>query len=176
MDIVPADNGCFLSPAGITKKVPETEQVPIGIKKLQKVGLYNVIFEVDLGDSTYDFDKFPVSEMCVLLKKWIQWCYDNLSKDAKIMVNLRDPPDVMPYHPERVFQLVEFLAKLPLDIRPFGMIFQEPRGKSLPEEVGMWAKHIRKIMLDNHWDGQLLIHVHEKFGYCDATALQVRRY
>jgi hypothetical protein len=43
----------------------------------------------------------------------------------------------------------------------------------LPEECGTWAKYIRKIMDDHKWKGHLLIHVHEKFGYSDATALQV---
>jgi hypothetical protein len=44
-------------------------------------------------------------------------------------------------------------------------MFEEPRGKSLPEECGTWAKYIKKIMDDHKWKGQLLIHVHEKFGY-----------
>jgi hypothetical protein len=52
-------------------------------------------------------------------------------------------------------------------------MFEEPRGKSLPEECGTWAKYIKKIMDEHKWKGQLLIHVHEKFGYGDATALQV---
>jgi hypothetical protein len=92
----------------------------------------------------------------------------------QIFVSIRDLPDVMPYHPERLFGLVEFLAKLPNDIRPYGMMFEEPRGKTLPEEAGQWSKYIRRTMKDNYWcDGHLLFHVHEKFGYCDATALQV---
>jgi hypothetical protein len=52
-------------------------------------------------------------------------------------------------------------------------MFEEPRGKSLPEECGTWAKYIKKIMDDHKWKGQLLVHVHEKFGYCDTIALQV---
>ncbi|KAJ8051178.1 hypothetical protein HOLleu_04643 [Holothuria leucospilota] len=158
---------------GITKKVPDTENVPVGIRKLQAPGLYNVIFEVDLGDGVYDFKKFTIKDMCALLNKWNNWCFENLSPKAKVMFSFRDLPDTMPEHADRAFEVVSFLASLPANRRPFGMMFEEPRGKSLPEECGMWARYIRKVMDDNKWKGHLLVHVHEKFGYCDATALQV---
>jgi len=158
---------------GSKAKIPDTESVPVGILKLKKVGLYNVIFELDLSDGVYDFEKFSMDDMCALLKKWIVWCHEHLHPEAKVTVSFRDLPDVMPYHPERMFQTVAFLASLPPDIRPFGMMFEEPRGKTLPEECGAWAKYIRKTMDDHDWKGHLLVHVHEKFGYCDATALQV---
>jgi hypothetical protein len=38
------------------------DSVPIGLRKMKEVGLYNVIFELDLGDSTYDFEKFTVDK------------------------------------------------------------------------------------------------------------------
>ncbi|XP_038049048.1 uncharacterized protein LOC119722788 isoform X1 [Patiria miniata] len=158
---------------GAKGKVPDTESVPVGIRKLCEVGLYNVIFEVDLSDGVYDFEKFPMPKMLELLKKWTVWCHENLHKEAKIMFSFRDLPDTMPDHPERVFQTVAYLANLPGDLRPFGMMFEEPRGKTLPEECGAWAKYIRQTMDENNWKGHLLVHVHEKFGYCDATALQV---
>ena len=160
--------------SAIKNKIPDTEIVPVGIKKLQKVGLYNVIFEIDLGDSTYDFDKFSAEQYCNLIRKWITWCKNNLGEQAKIFVSFRDLPDAMPTDSSRVFQVVDFLSSLPPNLRLFGLMFEEPRGKSLPEEIGTWTKYIRKVMWDNNWkDGHLLIHVHEKFGYCDATALQV---
>ncbi|XP_022093111.1 uncharacterized protein LOC110980590 [Acanthaster planci] len=159
--------------AGAKCKIPDTVNVPVGIRKLQPAGLYSVIFEVDLGDIVYDFSKFSISDMCALLSKWIDWCFENLSPKAKMMFSFRDLPDVMPEHSDRVFEVVSYLANLPPNRRPFGMMFEEPRGKSLPEECGMWARYIRKVMEDNKWKGHLLVHVHEKFGYCDATALQV---
>jgi hypothetical protein len=76
----------------------------------------------------------------------------------------------MPTDSERVFQVVDFLCKLQDKIGLFGLMFEEPRGKSLPEECGTWAKYIKKIMDDHQWKGQLLVHVHEKFGYCDTIA------
>ncbi|CAC5393052.1 unnamed protein product [Mytilus coruscus] len=155
---------------GINKgKVPDTESIPVGLRKMKEAGLYNVIFELDLGDSTYDFDRFRTEEICALLKKWVDWVFENLSKEAKVFINFRDLPDAMPTDSDRVFEVTDFLCKLPL----FGLMFEEPRGQSLPEECGTWAKHIRKVMEANHFKGHLLVHVHEKFGYCDAVALQV---
>lgn len=158
---------------GITNKVPDTTSVPVGLLKMEKVGLYNIIFELDLGDGVYDFDAFPMTDMCALLNKWVTWCHDRLHPEAKVFISFRDLPDTMPYHPERVFQTVEYLAKMPAAVRPFGLMFEEPRGESLPEECGTYAKYIRKVMLDNKWNANLLVHSHQKWGYCDATALQV---
>ncbi|XP_038047834.1 uncharacterized protein LOC119721951 [Patiria miniata] len=158
---------------GIKNKIPDTENVPVGIRKLKPAGLYSVIFEVDLGDGVYDFNKFTIKDMCELLNKWNNWCFENLSPKAKVMYSFRDLPDTMPDHSDRAFEVVSFLANLPPNRRPFGMMFEEPRGKSMPEECGMWARYIRKVMDDHKWKGHLLVHVHEKFGYCDVTALQV---
>ena len=79
----------------------------------------------------------------------------------------------MPQHPDRCFEVVQFLATLPERIRPFGLMFEEARGQALPEECGTWAKYIRKVMEMSNGEAHLLVHVHEKFGYCDDTALQV---
>ena len=136
--------------------------------------MYNVIFELDLSDIVYDFDKFPMSSMLALLQKWITWVHDDLHPEAKVFISFRDLPDTMPDHPERVFETVDFLGNLPAKVRPFGLMFEEPRGKSLPEECGTYAMYIRKVMNQNNWKGHLLVHVHEKFGYCNATALEVR--
>ncbi|WAR25886.1 hypothetical protein MAR_011590 [Mya arenaria] len=157
----------------IKNKIPDTEKLPVGLRKMQSGGLRNVIFEIDLGDSTYDFDKFTVAQMCSLLEKLIRWCFANLGKKSKILFNLRDLPDAMSGDADRVFMVVSFLSNLPKDIQLFGLIFEEPRGKSLPEECGTWAKYMRQVMDDAKWKGHLLVHVHEKFGYLDATALEV---
>ncbi|CAH1796032.1 unnamed protein product [Owenia fusiformis] len=152
-------------------RTPETETVPVGLRKIKEAGVRNVFFEVDLGDATYDFDRFSMKEMCKLTKKWIRWCYDNLHPNAKVLINIRDIEAVMETHPERVCKFVQSISKMPCDRRPFGFAYEEP-GKSLPEECGHWARLIRKIMDANNFNGHLLVHVHEKYGYCDATALQ----
>ena len=140
---------------------------------MKEGGLQNVIFEVDLSDNFYDFSKFSMDDMCELVKKWITWTHDELHEESKVFVNFRDIPDVMAINAERIFQLVDFLATLPERIRPVGIIYEEPKGTSLPEECGVWAKYIRRIMDVNNWNGHLLVHIHEKFGYSDTAVLEV---
>ena len=79
----------------------------------------------------------------------------------------------MPTQSVRCFQFIDFLAKLTPKIRPTGIMFEEPTGKVLPEEVGNWTKIIRKVMNADKWDALLLAHVHERFGLADSTALHV---
>ena len=69
---------------GTKNKVPDSKRVPVGLRKMEKVGLYNVIFELDLSDITYDFTKFTMDDMCALLLKWITWCHERLHPEAKV--------------------------------------------------------------------------------------------
>ena len=99
--------------------------------------------------------------------------FKNLSKDARIFVNLRDFPIVMMKAPERVFVLVSFLASQPPEIRDhLGIIYEEPTGKYLPEEVAEWTKSVRNIMNSYNWNGRLLVHVHKKYGNAETTQLR----
>lgn len=158
----------------ITKdRTPDADQVPVGLVKMKEAGLRNVLFEIDLADSSYDFSgQFSYDDMCALMRKWVEWCHVHLHPDSKVLINIRDIEAVMPNHSERVFQLVRDMAQLPEATRPFGMVFEEP-GCSFPEECGSWARAIRRVMNENNWRGRLLVHVHEKWGYCDATNMQL---
>ena len=64
--------------------------------------------------------------MMALMKKWITWCHDELHEESKVFISFRDLPDVMPTHPERCFQMVQFFATLSERIRPYGLMFEEP--------------------------------------------------
>ena len=66
----------------------------------------------------------------------MEWTRKWLSLDAKILVNLRDFPDAMINQTERLFTFVDFLGSLSTSERPFGIMYEEPTGKYLPEEVG----------------------------------------
>ena len=157
----------------ITDGVPDTKTIPIGIAKMDQFNLQNPIFEVDLADSNVDYNKFTVKDCCDVLMSRIQWTFDNLSKDARIFVNLRDFPIAMLKAPERVFSLVSFMGSQPPEIRDhLGIIYEEPTGKYLPEEVAAWTKSIRNIMDLHKWNGRLLVHVHKKYGTAETTQLK----
>ena len=119
-----------------TNRIPNTETIPVGIAKMDKFNLKNPIFEVDLANSNVDYNKFTMKDHCDILMKRIQWTFDNLSSNARIFVNFRDFPFVMTEAPERVFSLVSYLGSLPSEIHEhLGIMYEEPTGDYLPEEV-----------------------------------------
>ena len=153
--------------------VPDTTTIPIGLAKMSKFGLKNPIFEIDLADSSVDYGKFTMEKLCDVLLQRMDWTLKNLSEDAKIFVNFRDFPVTMEETPERIFKVVSFLAKQPQDIHQhIGIMYEEPTGNYLPEEMGQWTKSVRKVMNKYHWKGHLLAHVHKKWGHAEAVQLK----
>ena len=150
-----------------------TETVPIGLRKNEGFGIPNTIFEVDLADDAIDWEgKFTKDDMCQLLYKWMKYVYDKISKNARIFVNLRDLPEAMATAPERLLHVVCFLSMLPAEHRPFGIIFEDPFGESLPEELEAWTASVRRTMADNGWtDGKFLVHIHQKWDLQTAAQL-----
>ena len=119
--------------------IPDTKSTPVGLAKMKALGLVNPIIEIDLAIDSINWDIFTMQDMCQLLKERMEWSRRWLSLDTKIMINLRDFPDAMVYQMERLFTIVDFLGSLPVSKRPFGIIYEEPTGKYLPEEVGAWT-------------------------------------
>ena len=153
--------------------VPDTKTIPIGLAKMTSFGLKNPIFELDLADSSVDYKKFTMEKLCDVLLQRMDWTLKNLSQQAKIFVNFRDFPATMEEAPERVFSVLSFLAKQPQDIRKhLGVMYEEPTGNYLPEEMGQWTKSMRKVMDKYHWKGHLLVHVHKKWGNAETVQLE----
>ena len=160
---------------GVVKgtRTPNTEKLPVGLAKMKKFGLQNPILEIDLADRTVDYKKFTTDNACQLLLKWIEWSLENLSKEAKILVNIRDFPGAMVTAPERVLKVVDFLARLPPEKRLIGIMYEEPTGKYLPEEVGAWTSAVRRTMDQSGWQsGHLLAHVHKRWGLGEMVQLE----
>ena len=75
--------------------------------------------------------------------------------------------------PERVLAVTQYLGSLPQELRPFGLLYEEPTGKSLPEQLGIWTAAVREIMDSCGWrTGKLLTHIHEKWGLGEASVLE----
>ena len=111
--------------------------------------------------------------MCELVLERMNWSRQCLSSSAKIFINLRDFPLVMEEIPERALEVVAWLSALPPNQRPYGIFFEEPTGKYLPDEVGAWTASVRRVMDKNGWTtGLLLAHVHEKWGFAEAVQLE----
>ena len=158
---------------GVKNGKLDTETLPVSLKKCKEYRIPNVILEIDLADSSVDWDKkFTIADMCRLLQQRINWCYDNLSPKSKTLVNFRDFPFAMSSIDStiRVLSVVKFLGNLPN--RGFGICIEE-LGQYLPEEVGAWCASVRRVMNSVNWqDGKLLAHIHRRWGMATINQLE----
>ena len=96
----------------------------------------NPIIEIDTLRHRREMN---VDNWCKLLKKRFEWIKKHYGSDAKIFVNFRDFSDAMFHDVAPVLKIALFMGMLPPDLRPFGLMFEEPRGTYMPEEVGKWC-------------------------------------
>ena len=82
---------------------------------------------------------FFSDQWCELLETRIKWIKENLRSVAKVFVNFRDFSDAMYNDIGPVLKITLFLGLLPPELRPFGLMFEEPRATYLPEEIGKWC-------------------------------------
>ena len=162
-----------VSDEGVKNGTYETEKIPVGLRKNKKYGLKNTFFEMDLADSSCEWGtKFTVKDMCDLLERRINYVFDEISPDAKVLLNLRDLPIAMGSAPERVLTIVKFLSQLPEKRRMFALCFEDPLGEYLPEELEAWTGSLRRVMDNNGWSsGKILVHIHQKWDLQTASAL-----
>lgn len=174
-------------------KIPNVDFLPVALEKVQKYGIHNVIFEIDLGNTIWDFDSFSLENFMTLLKDRFVWAHKNLpwndhmddectrkkkehykgvKPPVRLAVNIRDIGDAMANAPERVYTMVEWLVSLPKHFNIFAIAFEEAVGDSLPETVGGWAKSIRQIIDKHNSKAHLIVHIHERYGLSDMAALQ----
>ncbi|XP_065191036.1 uncharacterized protein LOC135822240 [Sycon ciliatum] len=155
----------------------DTERIPVACLKNKKYGVRNTIFEIDLANVDCEWDtKWTIEDQCQLMMKYFRWTRREVHPSAKLMINLRDFAAAMAQAPGRVLEVVRFLACLPTEERIFGIVYED-LGESLPEELGLWTKSVRKVMDACGWaDGHLLIHVHEQWDFQTASTMRCLQY
>ncbi|XP_065885270.1 uncharacterized protein [Dysidea avara] len=153
--------------------VYDTETLPVSLGKNHKYGIPNTIFEVDLASDEVDWEtKFTNDDMCQLIHKWMKWTYKNITKSARILINFRDLPLAMTEAPKRLFYVMRYLCKLSPEERPFALLFEEPTGDFLPEELETWTASVRRTMSSCGWvNGKILVHIHQKWDLQTAGQL-----
>ena len=113
------------------------DDLPVGMKKNKLYGLVNTIFEADLASDDVKWgDTWTVKDECELIDKRIRWIKDNISKESKIMFNMRDFPDVMIKDPLRMLSIVKYLSQMPQEYRLYGLLYEDPMGAILPTQLG----------------------------------------
>mmetsp|Transcript_92511 Transcript_92511/g.299066 ORF Transcript_92511/g.299066 Transcript_92511/m.299066 type:complete len:660 (-) Transcript_92511:473-2452(-) len=170
------------------------EQVPIGLRKTRDFGFRNTVIELDAGDPGIDWGDGAgatanadgaMTRYVDGLVWLLNWMRANLGASSRSMINIRDLSLAMVKKPARVMRLVAAIARIPSELCPIALLFEEPLGEYLPSEVGGWTRRIRKAMDTNGWpstfqrtgdeataDGVLLIHVHRMWGMADAVNIE----
>ena len=158
---------------GVKDGAYDTKTLPISLKKNHEYGIPNTIFEMDLANDDVKWEtKFTSDDMCEMIYNWIKWTYKNISENARILFNFRDFPAAMTKAPKRLLYVLRFLSRLPPKERPFGVLFEEPTGESLPEELEAWTASMRRTMTACGWmDGKILVHVHQRWDLQTASQL-----
>ena len=132
---------------GLKDGVYDTEKIPIGLIKNKKYGLRNILFEMDLASKDCDWDgKWTMEDHCQMHLRLFRWVRREISKDARILVNVRDFGLCMASTPKRLLDFVHFLGSLPQEERIFAFVFEDVLGDSLPEELEMWTASVRNVM------------------------------
>ena len=147
------------------------QEFPVGLKKMKQYGIQNPIFEIDLALCKDNATKFQI--LLDLFQKRFDYAYENLCANAKIFVNIRDLAPTMMTSPDTVFNVVEFLAKMPPEKRPLGIMFEEPTGDYVPLQLGAFSRSVRQFMDECDWkSAHLLVHIHKKWEYGEAAQLE----
>ena len=157
---------------GVKNGKLDTDTLPASLQKSKNYGIPNILFEMDLADSRVKWKKFTINDLCFLLRQRLEWCYENLSRDFKVLFSFRDFAFAMKTDEgaHRVLSVVKFLGSLPN--QGFGICFEEP-GKFLPEEVGAWCASVRRVINSVNWqDGKLLVHLHKRWGLAQINQLE----
>ena len=150
------------------------DDLPDGMKKNKLYQLQNTVFEADFGneDDVKWGETWTVDDMCKLIEKRIRWAKDNIYKNGRNFLNIRDLSTVMQSDPERMIRIIKHVATMPKEYRLYGMIFEEPGGECMPEDISSYCKVVRKTMDHFGWeDGKLLCHIHAKMGYKDVITM-----
>ena len=168
------ENFYAFSEVGVIKNgAYDHEAIPVGMKKNKQYKIRHTVFEIDFANKDVHWgEKFTIKDMCNFVRKQMKWVRENIYKDARIVINMRDMPVAMLSHPERIIAFVKFLSELPPEEKLFALTFEDPLGESVQDELEAWTASIRKTMEKNGWlNGLLLVHIHEKWDLKTAAQL-----
>ena len=160
--------------ADIINGAIDMESIPANLLKMKELKLRNPIIEIDLADQRIDWaKKCGIKEVCQLLQKRIEWIKREMCSKSKILINLRDLVLAITICPDRVLEVVKFLGSLEELKRPIGLMFEEPTGNFLHDEMSSWTQAVRKVMDAAGWkNGHLLVHVHHNWGLAETVQLE----
>lgn len=167
-----------VTPQGLGKPLP------LGLLKATEYKVPNLILELNcncpIWDSTYDTKAQTVqASFAVLLDhvdNMLRHTRERLGDQAQVFINLRDmmvawnrADDL--HSRSRLLAVAEHVSRLKHKIT--GFCFEDPDGEIFPWELTDAVGTLRNIMDTNGWkDGEVLCHIHKKYGLADACVLE----
>ena len=117
---------------------------PRGFVLAQRYGWPHIIIEIDFQRLLESF-----GEIGVLQRLWwaTRWLSHHKPAKTNYYINIRDWPKAWAESAVGVLELMSYLGRLPLGIRPGGILYEDPSGRMLPCEVVDLLNH-RSSMLD----------------------------
>ena len=148
-----------------------------GLDEIVQYQFCNVILDVDTCDPNVDYDLCDYSAfICrIVTEANRRLAKRRVDGKSRVLVNLRDFQCWKDSERgfRRALDLLKAFANMDPDIRPIGMLYEDPSGMMLPETVGMYTRIARNALTRWKWpDALLLLHVHANFGLCDAALLK----
>jgi hypothetical protein len=137
--------------------------------KLQAYGVPNTLHEIYLSDEGMAGEGYDLASLLRSLPDSIRWLQDNIRGDAggppRIIINIVDGCDAMAQVPERVFEVLELLARQPIE----GVSIEDDRGTYLPFQVGAYVAAMRGFLPPPL---RLMVHVHAGAGFENASVIE----
>lgn len=137
--------------------------------KLQAYGVPNTLHEIYLSDEGMAGEGYDLSALMRSLPASIRWLHDNIPGDAggapRIIINIVDGCDAVAQAPERVFAVLDLLARQPIE----GVSIEDDRGTYLPFQVGAYVAAVRAFLPPPL---KLLVHVHAGAGFENASLIE----
>ena len=142
-----------------------------GMVNAEKYGIRNLIVELDVNTPRFDAwgGTETINKLCTLRCSQFR----QRRNSRRIFFNIRDFPSAMRRRPQETLDIVTHLALLPKEIRPFGLMVEDPTGETVPYLFGDWISKVRETATLHLWtDMELLVHAHKGFGLSETIALE----
>lgn len=156
---------------------PVSDIDPIGLVKIKQYKIPNAVFSVDVMHGLVSWEdqggSCPISTFADLIKVRIQ-AVRSVNSNARIFINFRDAPTAFKsvIFAYRLIQLTKYIARLPVEMRPFGILFEDATGESFPWEFANLCHVLNATVETSGWtDCQLLVHVNKKYGLAESCVL-----
>jgi len=144
-------------------------ELPIMLESAKEYQMVNLVIELDACCERLNEN---IDTTLAVLASRLAWVRENLG--GTCFINVRDYVTAFET-PELEFleRLTHFLANMPSAQRISGLCMEDPSGGVLPDLLGAYVAHTRRIFNEAGWtDAHILVHIHQGYGLAEACVLE----